>query len=146
VLGGHLEQADVLLLQLLLPLVRYLRHKVKHTAPGAVEGELAREVVLAAQLARDGGQITITARVIGTVPARMDVQLVRFIPDETVVIERGENAGRTIRYSNIVHDWSVLGSWDGRAPLSMSAAVDGPVAVIVQSPGPGSVMASAILR
>ena len=98
------------------------------------------------QLARDGGQITITARVIGTVPARMDVQLVRFIPDETVVIERGENAGRTIRYSNIVHDWSVLGSWDGRAPLSMSAAVDGPVAVIVQSPGPGSVMASAILR
>ena len=76
------------------------------------------------------------------------VQVVRFDPSETVDIQRGENAGRQLTYANIVTSWDVVGEWDGRAPLDLTvnAGGAGPVVVIVQEPGPGAILASAMLR
>jgi hypothetical protein len=71
-----------------------------------------------------------------------DVHVVRFIPEEVVAIEAGENAGRTVTYSNIVTDWETVGHWDGTGPLELryEAAGDGPLAVIVQESRMGPVL------
>ena len=42
------------------------------------------------------------------------MQLVRYKPEETVTIERGENAGKTITYHNIVTSWEASGRVGGR--------------------------------
>ena len=78
-----------------------------------------------------------------TEPVR--VQLVRYRPSETVTIERGENAGKTITYTNIVTSWERLEDWSGREPLEVSAPFDGdePGAVIVQQDCPAAILAAA---
>ena len=62
-----------------------------------------------------------------------------------LTIERGENAGKTVTYRNIVTSWTVLGEWDGAAPYEAEAEVAGPerAAVIVQAAGPAGVLAAA---
>lgn len=76
------------------------------------------------------------------------VALIRYRPEATVSILRGENAGRTLTYHNIVTSWKVLGTWDGRGALSLNARAEGgePVVVIVQADGPGAILAAARLR
>jgi hypothetical protein len=73
------------------------------------------------------------------------VQLVRFKPEETVSIKRGENAGRTITYHNIVTSWERVGEWTGEEALDVEAAVpgDGPAVVILQRSGPAQIVAAA---
>ena len=75
----------------------------------------------------------------------MVVQLVRFTPKESVAITRGENAGRTITYHNVVTSWTVLGEWNGASPLNKAVAVEGdaPAVVIVQDGSSGPVLAAA---
>ncbi|WP_102110036.1 DUF1223 domain-containing protein [Oceaniglobus roseus] len=94
---------------------------------------------------RDGGVILIKAKVVGQVGNRMRVQLAEFTPQETVEIKRGENAGKTIAYSNIVRSWRTVGEWDGAAPLSMAVkpVTDNPAAVIIQEADYGPVVAAA---
>jgi hypothetical protein len=76
-------------------------------------------------------------------PARL--QLVRYKPEETVTIERGENAGKTITYHNIVTAWEGLGDWSGQEPVEIRVPFDGsePGAVIVQAEGPAAILAAA---
>ena len=75
----------------------------------------------------------------------MVVQLVRYEPEASVDIRRGENAGRTISYANIAREWKVIGEWDGSKPLSLKARAkeDLPVAVIIQQKGFGRILAAA---
>ncbi|SMY09070.1 DUF1223 domain-containing protein [Flavimaricola marinus] len=89
-------------------------------------------------------------RISATAPRRqnMVVQIVRFDPQATVDVLRGENAGRTIVYANIVTAWDQVASWDGAAPLQLNATLSGsqPGAVIVQEAGAGAILAAARLR
>lgn len=73
------------------------------------------------------------------------VQLVRILPEQTVDIVRGENAGKTIVYSNVVQSIDVLGAWDGASPVSYEADVTDAeqVAVIVQLGTNGPVVGAA---
>lgn len=81
----------------------------------------------------------------GSGPA--DVYLVRFMDNETVAIEYGENAGQEIEYHNIVTDWTALARWDGRteAEFGVELAGDANVAVIVQQERFGPVLTAARL-
>ena len=81
-----------------------------------------------------------------TKPAR--VQLVRYLPESTVTIGRGENEGRVVSYTNIVTDWQVVGDWPGLGPFELTAPAPGsdPVVVIVQSEGPAEILAAARLK
>lgn len=74
--------------------------------------------------------------------------LVRYTPTETVSIPRGENAGKKLAYTHVVTEWSDIGDWNGRAPLSSSVTVSGaaPIVVLVQEKGYGAIFAAARLR
>ncbi|MAQ36804.1 MAG: DUF1223 domain-containing protein [Thioclava sp.] len=79
------------------------------------------------------------------------VQLVRYKPSATVDILRGENAGRTVTYKNIVTSLTGIAEWDGRKAVTLSVDLDGdaPAVVIVQEsrpskngPLPGPILAA----
>ncbi|MEL6682154.1 MAG: DUF1223 domain-containing protein [Pseudomonadota bacterium] len=97
-------------------------------------------------LARKGDQVQINAEPGG--PGGYVVQLVRFRPEESVAIRRGENAGRNLSYANIVTSWNIVGQWDGQTPLMLveDAAGDDPIAVIIQQGGNGPIVGAAQLR
>ena len=90
---------------------------------------------------------------IGVVPlgegldGRYVLQLVRYSDVETVKITKGENAGRTVTYVNVVDGWETLGDWDGSTVLTLEATISGdrPAVILVQEHGPGPIVAAAEL-
>ncbi|RVV99076.1 DUF1223 domain-containing protein [Mesobaculum littorinae] len=100
-------------------------------------------VSLTATLAN--GTVTVEAPAAPDLGAPVMVQLVTFLPEETTEIERGENAGKTLTYTNIVQDWRDIGEWSGAEPLKIDAPLDGglPAAVILQRTGVGAVLGAA---
>lgn len=110
-----------------------------------LRAHLSAKVTVSMTAERDGDHITIRAKSDQPLKAPVRLQLVRYTPEATVTIERGENAGKTITYHNIVTSWEVVGDWSGLEPLELTVPYTGdlPGAVIVQLPGPGSILAAA---
>ncbi|WP_136645944.1 thioredoxin family protein [Tabrizicola sp. YIM 78059] len=94
---------------------------------------------------REGERIVIRAEADPPLKEPVRVQLVRYKPQETVTIERGENAGRTMTYHNIVTSWEAVADWAGQEPLELVAPYGGdePGAVILQTAGPAAILAAA---
>jgi hypothetical protein len=107
------------------------------------QSQVASEVDLV--LERQGDSLTIRAKALVAQDHPLSVQLVRYRPQEDVLIERGENAGQAITYHNVVTSWERLAEWDGQAPLEISAAIagDAPAVIIVQRAGPREILAAA---
>ena len=112
----------------------------------AVQDQAARGNLVDVSVVRSGDRVQITAS--SNTRGEYVIQLVRFTPEETVAIRRGENAGRTLSYANIVKSWDVIGRWDGRARLVIAADAPGSdgVAVIVQESTSGPIVGAAQLR
>jgi hypothetical protein len=96
-------------------------------------------------LERSGDTLVIRAEAGQPLDAPVRVQLVRYKPEETITIERGENAGKTITYHNIVTSWEGLGTWGGQDKMELTVPFTGPEpgAVILQSDGPSDILAAA---
>jgi hypothetical protein len=80
--------------------------------------------------------------------ARGDVVLVSYLRKAVTPIGRGENAGRTLAEYNIVRSVQTLGHWDGAAQEFRAKVASLPrdatdVAVLVQSPGQGTILSAA---
>jgi len=77
-----------------------------------------------------------------------EVHLVRYRPEETVDVRRGENAGRELTYVHVVDAWETIAEWNAKAPTTVSAAAAGsrPAVILVQRPGPGDIVAAAEVR
>ncbi|MDO6589764.1 DUF1223 domain-containing protein [Loktanella sp. D2R18] len=75
-------------------------------------------------------------------------EIVRYTPQASVDIRRGENAGKQLTYSNIVTDFDQVAEWDGAGVMTIRAAAPGddPVAVLVQRAGYGPIVGAAQLR
>jgi len=97
-------------------------------------------------IARENGAVVVQAR--GVIAAPADVHVVRFDPEQSVDITRGENRGKTISYANVVRAWDVIATWDGQAPLRLTMEVSGdaPLAVLIQAQDHGPILGAAALR
>ena len=96
------------------------------------------------EAARDGRKLQVKAAALdGVSKGDATVLLVRYNPSETTRITRGENAGKSIAYANIVHELKVVGKWDMRKPLELSvrSGPDLKSAVIIQRAGFGPILA-----
>lgn len=130
------------------------RERTVGTRRDEVEGLITRhrdagnETGITLSLDRMGGGVYVRATAKTALSEPLDVVLLRYRPEATVDIARGENAGRQLSYSHIVTEMRRLGAWDMRAPLKIETEVTGdrPVVVLLQRPGPGAIEAAARLR
>ena len=113
-----------------------------------IRRNLSRPSPVTLHLDRVGNMVRIAATAVPPLAQGVMVQIVRYRPSATTTIERGENAGRTETYHNIVTSWEPLAEWAGDMPLLLDVRAEGddPVVVILQEHGPGTVVAAARLR
>ena len=116
----------------------------------AITEAMARPADITLTLNRQGEALQVRAAgQAGALPMvpPMVVQLVRVEPEQTVEIARGENAGRTVTYRNIVTSWEPVAEWAGDVPLDLTLPMvgAGPVVVILQQQGPAEIVAAAEL-
>jgi hypothetical protein len=74
------------------------------------------------------------------------VWIAKYTLSETVEIDRGENAGRTITYRNVVNSLNRIGSWAGIEPEEVAMPQPGPgegVAIWIQAGEAGPILAAA---
>lgn len=114
----------------------------------AITDHAERTPVVGVELTRNGDTLTVQASVLETGVGPMIIQMLRYTPEKITKIKRGENAGKTLRYTNVVEGLTVLGAWDGVSPLSMTAKIDGdkPVVVLIQNHNAGPILAAGVLR
>lgn len=109
-------------------------------------GEMSEPARISASL--NGSKIEVRIDAKGRVPAASRVLLVAYRENETVSIRRGENAGRTLTYHNIVEQISEIGTWNGQGPYRVNVSADGAsnYAVLVQSANSGPILGAAKVR
>ena len=110
---------------------------------GEVEAGIAAAVPLnGPTLTLAGGKLDIAA---AAAAGPADILLVRYDPNVVEVpVGRGENTGRTLPHTHVVHDLQNLGQWNGEA-LSLSVADADPglsTAVLVQRPNGGPILSA----
>lgn len=100
--------------------------------------------VVGLSVMRNGDTLQIKAEARKAGLGAMTVQMVRYHPLEAVAIPRGENAGKTVRYVNIVKAWDTIGRWNGAGVFEMSEQVAGnaPAVVLIQRAGFGPIVAA----
>lgn len=98
-------------------------------------------------LKRQGNTVIINASADGQIEGAV-VHVVTYREQASVKITRGENAGRTLKYNNIVRDWKTIGNWNGQGnyDATVTVASDMPVVVLVQAPDTGPILGASRLR
>lgn len=117
-----------------------------------LEAAVARQAALAARVRLTvtrgaDGRIMIRAEAVPPSDSSLRIDIVRYRPEQQVQIERGENAGHSFTYHNIVTSWDTLAVWRATVPFEMAApdTGSGPLVVIVQADGPAEILAAAAL-
>ena len=123
---------------------------------GAVEelNELGQGLGVGLSIARTGESVVIEAEGAKGEAKNAHLVVVYFEPTQPVVIERGENAGRTVTYWNAVTDIQTAGMWHGEAARFELPASEvdrkGGCAVLLQSVSkeglPGPILGAAMIR
>ncbi len=115
----------------------YTPEFVVNGAEGSSSSGIARGGGLPVSVSVEGGKVKVAGG-----SGEANVFLVSYSASETVPIQRGENAGRSVTYRHVVTGMRKLASWSG-APLSLDAGAGGSCAVILQRPGQGEIIGAA---
>ncbi len=122
------------------------------TRPSEVAAHLTRHFQMTPPIeietSRQGNSARVTASPVGRLPSSVVIHVVTYRPKSNVSIKRGENAGRTLEYTNVVTSWTVAREWNGNGELSLSVRLpnDHPAVVLFQRPDHGEILAAAKLR
>lgn len=111
-----------------------------------VQAHRAVDYGVSVSLTRNGDAVVIEASSTAQ-NGPLVVQIAHVMPVQTVDIRRGENAGKTIDYANVVSKIEVVGEWDGVGDLSLEAQAPASdaVVVIIQQGTNGPIVAAAEL-
>ena len=98
-------------------------------------------------LKRSGNKLIVNATAESRIKGAI-VHVITYQDDARVKITRGENAGRTLTYHNIVQDWMTVGKWNGQGDYSTSVPVPSgvPVVVLFQAPNSGPILGASRLK
>ena len=95
-------------------------------------------------VSRRGTKVSVVAGAEKLPDGPVDVLVASFEPARDVAVEAGENAGHHLEYANVVSKLIPIGQWDGASRLEVTVEMpEGPVAVFLQRPGMGEVIAAA---
>lgn len=115
----------------------------------AIAAERDRAPVMRIELgARHDGGVRVRLVPLAAIAPSAEVVVLRYAPVREVAITRGENAGHTFRYANVVTDWTVLGTWDAQSPATFDIPppqTPQPGAILVQATGHGPILSAAWL-
>ena len=114
-----------------------------------IKAHSAQPALVDLDITRKGDRVQIQAKAKSkALPRALVVQILSYTPASKVSIRRGENAGRTFEYHNIVNTLSIVGNWDGRGEYKTTARAvgTGPVVVIIQERNFGPVVGAIQLR
>ncbi|MFL4471642.1 DUF1223 domain-containing protein [Tateyamaria armeniaca] len=113
----------------------------------AIADHSARTSPVALTATRAGDKVRIVATSTQQ-NADMLIHMLRYQPERTARITRGENAGHTLTYANVTEDWKILQEWDGVTELELEAQAAGdiPVVVMVQDGRHGAILAAVQIR
>ncbi|SCZ55852.1 hypothetical protein SAMN04488118_102486 [Epibacterium ulvae] len=104
---------------------------------------------IAMQLYDEGDSVRLTATAVQELQEGVPhfVQLVRYAPMRTVSIKRGELAGHTLDYANVVSTLEVIHQWDGTGELDLSVSLDDELrsALLIQAGPYGPIVGAAKL-
>ena len=115
-------------------------------------GTQRKPITVALSVRADGDGVAVEAPAWSAVRATAvdaTVWLVKFTPRVEVQVTRGENAGRTIAYHNVVREFRSVGSWMGEAKSMrltrdvLAGCTPGTCAVLLQQGGTGGILAAA---
>ncbi len=112
----------------------------------AMEHYLGHKPRVKLSVRREGDALSVSLPALPEAEAQhLRVQLVRYMPMRRVDIKRGELAGHTLDYANVVESHEVLADWTGAAPLEVKVNLpdDLPAAVLVQEWPYGAIVAAA---
>lgn len=93
-----------------------------------------------------GGQVNVSVSSAKPLDDEAVIWLIGYDALITKAIGGGENRGRSVDYANVVREWREAARWDGKSPLSFSAAKpagDGGLVVIVQRGEVGPILGAA---
>lgn len=129
------------------------RAEVAGTKPDRVHAAIAAEhrrtpLVRIDVTAQPDGGVRVRLVPLAPINRRAEVIVVRYAPLRETAITRGENAGHTFQYANVVSDWTVLGFWDAQSPADFDVPPPSnpqPGAVLVQVAGQGEILSAARL-
>ncbi|MEM9854319.1 MAG: DUF1223 domain-containing protein, partial [Pseudomonadota bacterium] len=122
------------------------------TKPNEVAAHLAthgaKSPLVNIEASRSGARLALTAEAAARNLGGVAVYVVTYRPVSTVEIQRGENAGRTFDYANVVTSWTEAQPWNGVGRYDLSATVpEGePAVVLFQRDGHGEIIGAVALR
>lgn len=113
-----------------------------------IKAHRAAPALVDVSVERNGNRIQIKTTPLTKGLGNVVIQMVRFKDGQSVNVKRGENAGRNLKYRNVVTDFDVLRTWNAKAPLTFSVDMSGldKCVIIVQQAGHGAVLAAVRVR
>ncbi len=114
----------------------------------AINEVRANMQMLQIDIANNGSVVNAAIAPLETNLPAAEILLIRVIPHAATDILRGENAGRTIEYVNIVTGVQRLAEWDSRAPIEVNG-IDlsrGPYVLLIQARDFGPILGARLLR
>ncbi|MDM7458118.1 MAG: DUF1223 domain-containing protein [Paracoccus sp. (in: a-proteobacteria)] len=87
---------------------------------GLIDAARYRPAQISVRQTGAAGDGTVELVPLSDLGGRVDIKMVRYLPERVVKVTAGENRGRSVRHTNIVTEVVTLAVWDGAAPLRLS--------------------------